>query len=64
MNLLLAVFTVIFWLTGYAQDYPSKPVRFLVGFGGFEATAPWVGLLAPAGTPAVIVIKTSGVKPE
>ena len=25
------------------------------GFAGFEATAPWVGLIAPAGTPPPVV---------
>ena len=40
------------------------------GFPGFEETAPWVGLLAPAGTPAAIVnrlsegLRKSLAKPE
>jgi tripartite-type tricarboxylate transporter receptor subunit TctC len=29
------------------------------GFPGFEETAPWVGMLAPAGTPAPIVDRLS-----
>jgi tripartite-type tricarboxylate transporter receptor subunit TctC len=29
------------------------------GFPGFEATAPWVGILAPAGTPAPVVERLS-----
>jgi tripartite-type tricarboxylate transporter receptor subunit TctC len=29
------------------------------GLSGFEATAPWVGMLAPAGTPAPIVGRLS-----
>ena len=40
------------------------------GFPGFEETAPWVGMLAPAGTPAPIVdrlneeMRKSLAKPE
>jgi tripartite-type tricarboxylate transporter receptor subunit TctC len=30
-----------------------------MGLRGFEATAPWVGVLAPAGTPAAIVNRVS-----
>jgi tripartite-type tricarboxylate transporter receptor subunit TctC len=30
-----------------------------MGLRGFDATAPWVGLLAPAGTPAAIVNRMS-----
>ena len=40
-------------------DYPSVPTFAEVGFPGFEDTAPWVGLLAPAGTPAAVVNKLS-----
>jgi tripartite-type tricarboxylate transporter receptor subunit TctC len=36
-------------------DYPSAPTLNESGFPGFEETAPWVGLLAPAGTPAAVV---------
>jgi tripartite-type tricarboxylate transporter receptor subunit TctC len=36
-------------------DFPSVPTLADAGFPGFEQTAPWVGLLAPAGTPAAIV---------
>jgi tripartite-type tricarboxylate transporter receptor subunit TctC len=36
-------------------DYPSAPTMAESGFTGFEATAPWVGLIAPAGTPAPVV---------
>ena len=36
-------------------DFPSVPTLDDAGFPGFEETAPWVGLLAPAGTPAAIV---------
>jgi tripartite-type tricarboxylate transporter receptor subunit TctC len=36
-------------------DYPSAPTMAESGFAGFEATAPWVGLIAPAGTPAPVV---------
>ena len=38
-------------------DYPSVPTMAESGFPGFEETAPWVGLLAPAGTPAAVVNK-------
>jgi len=36
-------------------DYPSAPTLAESGYQGFEATAPWVGLIAPAGTPAPVV---------
>jgi tripartite-type tricarboxylate transporter receptor subunit TctC len=36
-------------------DYPSVPTLNESGFPGFEDTAPWVGLLAPAGTPAAVI---------
>lgn len=36
-------------------DYPSAPTMAESGFPGFEETAPWVGLIAPAGTPPAIV---------
>jgi len=36
-------------------DYPSVPTLAESGFAGFEDTAPWVGMLAPAGTPAAVV---------
>ncbi len=36
-------------------QFPDTPTMSEVGFPGFEETAPWVGLLAPAKTPAVIV---------
>ncbi len=36
-------------------DFPDTPTMGEAGFPGFEETAPWVGLLAPAGTPAAIV---------
>src|SRR5713226_7402419 len=58
-------------------DFPGVPTLGEAGLPGFEATAPWVGILAPAGTPAPFaaflrkdherwtqVIKTSGVKAE
>jgi tripartite-type tricarboxylate transporter receptor subunit TctC len=40
-------------------DFPGVPTMGELGFAGFEATAPWVGMLAPAGTPAAIVQKLS-----
>jgi tripartite-type tricarboxylate transporter receptor subunit TctC len=36
-------------------DFPAAPTMAEAGFPGFEETAPWVGLLAPAGTPAPTV---------
>ncbi len=40
-------------------DFPGVPTMAEAGFPGFEETAPWVGLLAPAGTPAPIVNRLS-----
>ncbi len=51
-------------------DFPGVPTMGELGFAGFEATAPWVGMLAPAGTPAAVVNKLSAemrkslVRPE
>jgi tripartite-type tricarboxylate transporter receptor subunit TctC len=36
-------------------QFPDAPTMSEVGFPGFEETAPWVGMLAPAKTPAAIV---------
>ena len=36
-------------------QFPDTPTMAESGFPGFEETAPWVGLLAPAKTPAEIV---------
>jgi len=36
-------------------DFPNVPTMAQAGFPGLEVTAPWVGMLAPAGTPAPIV---------
>lgn len=36
-------------------DYPTVPTMEESGFKGFVETAPWVGMLAPAGTPVPIV---------
>jgi tripartite-type tricarboxylate transporter receptor subunit TctC len=36
-------------------DFPGVPTTTQAGFPGLEATAPWVGMLAPAGTPPAIV---------
>ena len=36
-------------------DFPGVPTLAEAGLPGFEATAPWVGILAPASTPAPIV---------
>ena len=51
-------------------DFADVPTMGEAGFPGFEETAPWVGLLAPAGTPAPIVdrlsveLRKSLAKPE
>ena len=36
-------------------DFPAVPTLEQSGFPGFEETAPWVGMLAPAGAPAHVV---------
>ena len=38
-------------------EFPGVPTMDASGYKDFEQTAPWVGLLAPAGTPEVIVNK-------
>lgn len=38
-------------------QFPDAPTMSEVGFPGFEETAPWVGMLAPAKTPPAIVNK-------
>lgn len=38
-------------------DFPGVPTMLEMGYKGFDETAPWVGMLAPAGTPAPIVQK-------
>jgi len=40
-------------------DFAEVPTMGEAGFPGFEETAPWVGLLAPAGTPPAIVNRLS-----
>jgi tripartite-type tricarboxylate transporter receptor subunit TctC len=40
-------------------DFPEVPTMGESGFPGFEETAPWVGLLAPTGTPVAIVSRLS-----
>ena len=40
-------------------DFPGVPTLTSMGMREMEATAPWVGLLAPAGTPAAIVNRLS-----
>ena len=51
-------------------DFPGVPTLTSMGMKELEATAPWVGLLAPAGTPAAIVnrlaeeMRKSLAKPE
>ncbi|MEQ1775972.1 MAG: tripartite tricarboxylate transporter substrate binding protein [Burkholderiales bacterium] len=40
-------------------DFSEVPTMAESGFPGFEETAPWVGLLAPTGTPAAIVDRLS-----
>ncbi|GAA4322538.1 tripartite tricarboxylate transporter substrate binding protein [Pigmentiphaga soli] len=36
-------------------QFPDVPTMAEVGLPGFEETAPWIGMLAPAGTPPAIV---------
>ncbi len=36
-------------------QFPDAPALPEVGFEGFEETAPWVGMLAPAGTPPAVI---------
>lgn len=36
-------------------DFPTVPTMAESGFPGFEETAPWVGMLAPAGTPQAVI---------
>ena len=38
-------------------DYPNAPTMSEAGFRGFEETAPWVGMLAPAGTPELVIAR-------
>jgi tripartite-type tricarboxylate transporter receptor subunit TctC len=40
-------------------DFPTVPTAAEAGYPGFEQCAPWVGMLAPAGTPAAIVSRLS-----
>jgi len=40
-------------------DFPGVPTMTESGFPGFEETAPWVGMLAPAGTPPAVVNRLS-----
>ena len=40
-------------------DFPGVPTLTSMGMKELEATAPWVGVLAPAGTPAPIVNRLS-----
>jgi tripartite-type tricarboxylate transporter receptor subunit TctC len=40
-------------------DFPGVPTMAEAGLPGLEETAPWVGVLAPAGTPPAIVNRLS-----
>jgi tripartite-type tricarboxylate transporter receptor subunit TctC len=40
-------------------DFPGVPTMAESGLPGFEETAPWVGMLAPAGTPPAVVNRLS-----
>ena len=40
-------------------DFPGVPTMEQSGLPGFEETAPWVGMLTPAGTPAPVVARLS-----
>jgi len=44
---------------GPHPDFPGAPTLASQGLKELEATAPWVGVLAPAGTPAPIVNRLS-----
>jgi tripartite-type tricarboxylate transporter receptor subunit TctC len=46
--------------TARHPDFPGVPTLAESGLPGPEATAPWVGVLAPAGTPAPVVNRLSG----
>lgn len=41
-------------------DFPDVPTTAELGLSGLEATSPWNGLLAPAGTPEPVVQKLAG----
>ena len=45
--------------TARHRDFPSVPTASEAGYPGFEQCAPWVGLLAPSGTPPAIVNRLS-----
>ena len=51
-------------------DFPNVPTMAQAGYSGLEVTAPWVGMLVPAGTPAPVVsrladeIRKSLAKPD
>ena len=51
-------------------DFPNVPTMAQAGYTGLEVTAPWVGMLVPAGTPAPVVsrlaeeIRKSLAKPD
>ncbi len=40
-------------------DYPSAPTMVESGMPGLAETAPWVGMIAPAGTPVAVVNRLS-----
>ncbi len=40
-----------------SPDFPGVPTMAEAGYPGLEATAPWVGVLAPAGTPPAVVAR-------
>lgn len=40
-----------------SRDFPNVPTLAEGGLQGFEDTAPWVGMLAPGGTPPAIVTR-------
>jgi tripartite-type tricarboxylate transporter receptor subunit TctC len=39
------------------KDFPGVPTMDSLGFHGFQQGAPWIGMLAPAGTPKPIIDK-------
>jgi tripartite-type tricarboxylate transporter receptor subunit TctC len=46
------------------KDYPGVPTMDSLGYANFERGAPWVGMLAPAGTPKAIVDKLNKAATE
>jgi len=45
-------------------DFPGVPTMDSLGFANFDNSAPWVGMLAPAGTPQAVVDKLNQASNE